>query len=154
MKLWCVCGAQGGICLDFRPSLPLCTPNKHTHTKQKSWHAHWDGTKPSLQQRTEPQRGKKPAVLIGIPSSWSTWIQTLSDSELTQGNGKKPGEGESESDREHIFDCGQKADLTSPPPPISIPRLPMWPHFDCKAFLSKPNSTRSHQNKKRRKKEK
>lgn len=45
-----------------------CTPKKtHIHTGEKRWHTHWDGTKPSLQQRTEPQRGRRPQSLLVFP---------------------------------------------------------------------------------------
>lgn len=84
--------------------------HKHTHTYEAIELAHslrWNKTVPLAENSTT--EGKKPAVLIGIPSSWSSWIQTLSHSELTQGNGKKTREGESESNREYIFDCSQKS---------------------------------------------
>lgn len=112
----------------------LCAPQINTRRAIVLAHSlRWNKTVPSAENRTT--EGKKPAVLIGIPSSWSSWIQTLSHSELTQGNGKRSRDGEGESDREHIFDCGQKAGPTSPPPPpplIFIPQLPMWPHFVAK----------------------
>lgn len=108
------------------------TPNKQTHTHRVKELAHllrWNKTVPSAENRTT--EGKKPTVLIGIPSSWSSWIQTLSHSGLTRGDRKKTTDRESGNDREHIFDCSQKADPTSPPPLICIPQLPMWLHFVC-----------------------
>lgn len=71
----------------------LCAPpNKHTFTHtyrgiELASSLRWNKTVPSAENRAT--EGKKPAVLIGIPSSWSSWIQTLSHSELTQGTGRK-----------------------------------------------------------------
>ncbi len=144
-------------------SVPLCSSNKHTHkhTHEAIELAHslrWNKTVPSAENSTT--EGKKPAVLIGIPSSWSSWIQTLSHSELTLGNGKKTREMESESDREHIFDCSQKADPTSPPPPppppprlICSPQLPVRPHFDSEILYRRQNRESSEERGKKTSKE-
>lgn len=132
-------GTQGGTCLAFSLSMPPCNPNKYSQTHRGTELARLmrrNKTVPSAENRTK--EGKKPAVLIGIPSSWSSWIQTLSHSQLTQRNRKKTREeGGCKSNREHIFDCCQNADPTSPLHPTAVYVAARW---FAKTFLWRPNA--------------
>lgn len=109
------------VCVEWEwVCLCLCAPQIKT-----CWHTHWDGTKPSLQQRTEPQRGRSLQCLLVFPPADPHGYRHSPAQGSHRETGWKPErERQSKSDSEHIFDCSQKADPTSPPPSLNcIPQL-------------------------------
>lgn len=123
-------GTQGGTCLAFSLSMSLCNPNKYPQTHRGTELARLmrrNKTVPSAENRTK--EGKKPAVLIGIPSSWSSWIQTLPHSQLTQRNRKKAREEDERRGGGGARATGSTSLIvvrTLTQHLLCIPQLPMW----------------------------
>ena len=151
-----MCGAYGGSCLSFSLRHGLCAPqinthtHTHTHTRQKSWHTHWDGTKPSLQQRTEPQRGWSLRCLLVFPPADPHGYRHSPTQSSHMETGRKPREGgEWERQGAHLWLWSERwANISSSSSshlhPTAAYVASLWLR---KTLLERPNSTQSHQNK-------
>ena len=109
IRLWCVVRCIGRhfhhtfYSFSFSLSVPLCTPRKTHRKKKRNWHTHRDGTKPSLQRRTDPQRGRSlQCLLVFLPADPHGYRHSPTQDSHRETGGKNRN-GESESDREHIF---------------------------------------------------
>lgn len=107
-NIWCL------VCCHWL----LARPSKHAQTRQRSWHTWRDGTKPSLQPRTESQRGRSPRCLLVFPPADPHGYRRSPTQGSHRETGRKPAIWSVRGTRSTSFIL-KKPDPASPPSALS-----------------------------------